>query len=195
MNAPACVVTSANTFTGSLDTSNYMMTYSTDADFTANAWCNPDSLDFKWTYIYEGESVVDYKTMAPYSAALLANGTANQWEKMHESDFSIENTFKVKYHSSDFRSQADTSAESSSSFTHEQTCRPKFQQHPAIFDIDLEDDGTLTVEFSLEFNTTGYANCVNLTATIEVYDDITDTIVYTSNMDTATTDSYQQNVG
>lgn len=172
-----------------------MMTYSTDASFEANAWCNPDSLDFTWTYIYENESVVDYTTMVPYSAALLANGTANQWEMMHESDFSIENTFEVNYVSTDFTSQADASAVSYSSFTHEQTCRPKFQQHPSITDLNLEDVGTLTVDWTLMFNTTGYANCVNLTALVEVYNDETDEVAYSANMDYATTDAYEQKEG
>lgn len=108
----------------------------------------------------------------------------------HESDFDISNTFLVEYTSTTFDSQKDTDNESYSAFTHEQTCRPKFNQEPAVSDITLEEDGSLTVEFSLEFNTTGFANCVDLTATVEIYNVDTDDLVYTSSMDSTEAATY-----
>jgi hypothetical protein len=113
----------------------------------------------------------------------------------HESDFDISNTFIVEYTSTTYTSQADVNSESYSTFTHEQTCRPKFAQAPEIYDITLESDLTLTVEFSLEFNTTGYENCVDLTATVEIYNDDTDLLVYTSNLDSTQASTYQENIG
>lgn len=53
MVAPACALDGSNTFTGVLDTSTYMMTYSADAEFTANVWCNPADLTYTWNYVYE----------------------------------------------------------------------------------------------------------------------------------------------
>lgn len=196
MVAPACVLTGANTFTGVLDTSNYMMTYTAQADFTASAWCNPDNLSTTWTYQYEDQASTDYIVLSPtYPADLAATGTASGTKTMQESDFSVVNTFTVDYDSTDFTSQADAQNVSTSSFSHEQTCRPKFAQSPEMVNINLESDSTLTVEFSLEFATTGFENCVDLVAKVEIYNDDTDLLVYTSGMNSTHAADYQEVLG
>jgi hypothetical protein len=139
MIAPPCVLTSENSFEGVLDTSNYMMAYTANAQYTANAWCNPDDVSYYWTYVYESTDPVDYATLADYVTPLKASQTATITETKHESDFSISDTFTVSYESNIFTTQSDVNTESYSSFTHEQTCRPKFAQRPSIYDIFLED--------------------------------------------------------
>lgn len=62
INAPACEITPETTFTGTLDTSNYMMSYASGASFTNNVWCNPASMTYDWTYIYEDQASTDYST-------------------------------------------------------------------------------------------------------------------------------------
>jgi hypothetical protein len=117
--APTCAITADTTFTGVLDTTNYMMTYASSASFTANVWCNPASMTYDWTYQYEDQVVTDWSTQVEYLPALTANGTSSFGYSHHEADYQITNTFTVDYTPSLFTTQKPVSETATASFTHE----------------------------------------------------------------------------
>jgi hypothetical protein len=134
-----------------------MMTYSTSASFTANAWCNPASLAYSWTSSIEGAAPVDWSPRADYQPALVAANTASYTYAAHESDYDITNVMTVSY-TPEVYSQKDVSASANASYTHEQTCRPKIEAgSPTIQDDNGFVVGSdITINFGLNFATTGY---------------------------------------
>jgi len=104
--APACAITADTTCTGSLNTATYIMTYADSATYTANVWCNPDSMSYDWTYQYEDQVVSDWSTQIDYLTPLAASQTVDYGYTHQEADYQITNTFVVAYAPTEFTSQA-----------------------------------------------------------------------------------------
>lgn len=68
------------------------------------------------------------------------------------------------------------------SFSWQKTCRPKFAYDPTIYGIDLAADGTLTFSVLFETATTGMNNCGELYATVQIFNEETDEVVFTENL-------------
>lgn len=108
-----------------------------------------------------------------------------------ESDFQIVTKLDVGYTPTVYATQVSGAFSNSTTYEHQQTCRPKFAYEPSINSIDLEADGTLTINTLFMTNTTGYANCGEMFAKLQVYDENTDTLIKEVDMTNETVAGYQ----
>jgi hypothetical protein len=196
IDAPPCVITTTTAFDGALDTSDYMMTYTTSAAFTANAWCNPASMVYSWTSAFEEGEPLDWSPRTDYQSQLVAGSSASYVYSAHESDYEICNNFGVTFTPVDFNSQDMVTESANACYTHEQTCRPRFAADPNIIDTGfIVSDTDITVNFNLEFNTAGYQNCGEMQALVQIYIDDPEVLVYSYTMDSAAVAEYQNVAG
>lgn len=95
------------------------------------------------------------------------------------------NTYFEVCYAAVWDSQSSQCWNATADYSHVKTCRPKFAYAPIIDDLIVEDDKSLTLAFNMMFDTTGADNCEELFATIEVFNELTDELMWSYTMDDA----------
>ena len=100
--APACEYTPTTTLGGVLDTTTYYMTYTSDSQYTMNAWCDIDSTTFDLTYQYFDYPWTQVENPAVWTASLVDNQTYVEVWSERESDYELDVKFSIAYNASVF---------------------------------------------------------------------------------------------
>ena len=78
-----------------------------------------------------------------------------------------------------------------SNYIHVVSCWPKIANNPDILSIYSDATGDTTIDFSIEFATTGLSLCQSMEALVEIFNDQTQEILYSAAMDNSTVMQYQ----